>query len=88
MSEQHIQNVANILESEYLNPFNIAVDKKELYKLSSNAPLKEQVNDILSIRDNGKFLAGEFSEKRIFSKDTILSTNKMKKISFISFLRQ
>ena len=59
-----------VLEAEYLNPFDVELDKNELYNLSSGVLLRKDVEDLLNIWDNGKVQADEFSEKRIFSKDT------------------
>ena len=69
-SEQHVWNVISVLEAEYLNPFDVGLGKNELYNLSSGIPLRKDVEDLLNIWDNGKVQANEFSEKRIFSKDT------------------
>ena len=69
-SEQHVRNVVSVLEAEYLNPFDVGLDKNELYNLSSGIPLRKEVEDLLNIWDNGKVRADEFSEKQIFYKDT------------------
>ena len=60
-----------------------------MYNISSGMPLKEQVDILLDICDNGKILADEFSEKRNFSKD-IPSNEPLKrnKIPLFKFHRQ
>ena len=68
-SEQHVRNVISLLEAEYLNPFDVGLDKNELYNLSSGVLLRKDVEDLLNIWDNGKVQVDEFSEKRIFSTD-------------------
>ena len=50
-SEQHLRNVISVLEDEYLNPFDIALDKNEMYNLSSSIPMKKEVEDLLNIWD-------------------------------------
>ena len=39
-SEQHVRNDISILEAEYLNSFDVGLDKTELHNLSSRIPLK------------------------------------------------
>ena len=71
--EQDVQNVVGILESKYLNPFDIALNEKELYNLSFGIQLKGQVDRSFGIATEKKRIWDRKvlndSEKRIFSKD-------------------
>ena len=67
-SERHLRNVIGVLEVEYLNKFEVGLDKNELFNLSPGIPLKKEVEDLLNIWDNGKVQADEFSEKQTFLK--------------------
>ena len=52
--EQDVQNVVGILESKYLNPFDIALNEKELYNLSFGIQLKGQVDRSFGIATEKK----------------------------------
>ena len=58
-----------LLKSEYLNPFDTALDHQgKLYNLSSGSPWKdESAEPILKIPEVGYTLAAEFTEYRSFT---------------------
>ena len=58
-----------LLKSEYLNPFDTALDHQgKLYNLSSGSPWKdESAEPILKIPEVGYTLAAEFTEYRLFT---------------------
>ena len=64
-SEQQIQTVVGILESESFRHS----PKWKLYYLSFGIQLKEQVHNLFGIWDIGKVLIDQFLDKKIFSKD-------------------
>ena len=63
------QHVISDLEAEYLNPFDVGLDKNESILSQFRYTTEEKVEDLLNIWDNRKAQADEFSKKQIFSKD-------------------
>ena len=67
-SEVLIGKVQTVLEKEYLNPFDAALEKGNLYNLSSGSPLKaEDADAILELPKIGDKLANEFTEYRLLT---------------------
>ena len=66
-SEQCVQKVIDVLESEYLNPFSVNLDNDKLYNLSSGIPKVDRVEELLQIWQNGKSRAEEFLQQRIMT---------------------
>ena len=65
-----ITNVVNILSSEYINPFDSALDKDYLVSLRSGVPLKdkEAVERILSLRKVGEGNYNDFKRDNLSRK--------------------
>ena len=56
----------HVLRNEYLNPFDSALDRNNLYHLSSGIPVPNEIGDkILSVIENGKVACSEFEATRL-----------------------
>ena len=67
-SESLVGKVQAVLENEYLNPFDTALDQGKLYNLSSGSPLKDESAEvILKLPGVSYKLAGEFTEYRVLT---------------------
>ena len=64
-SEQN--EVTQVLENEYLNPFGILLDPDLLFNLSYGCSKEENTDDLLNIWNEGKSIAEKFAAQRIFS---------------------
>ena len=72
--ENCVADIARILTEEYLNLFDVGLDKSVLHNLSSGVPLPGKIADeILSFPDKGITLAEEFLNKRLLSDEITLS---------------
>ena len=68
-SEMLVNQVQEVLTSEYLNPFDSALDKTKLYNLSSGLPLDDETTEaILKIPKTGIRLTEEFKQQRLVLK--------------------
>ena len=68
-SESLVEKVQTVLENEYLNPFDTALEKSKLYNLSSGSPLTDDAADsILKLPGVGDKQASEFLEYRLYAK--------------------
>ena len=57
-----------VLRDEYLNPFEVDLDKSTLFNLSSATPIPQNIaEEVLSLPSKGKALAGDFLNKRILT---------------------
>ena len=63
-SESRTSNIVAVLENDYVNPFDIALDRTMLIKLSSRSEM-ETPSKLLSLQQDGITLAKEFLQKRL-----------------------
>lgn len=69
LSEKLVSNVVNVLSNEYLNPFDVTIDKDCLYNLSSGEPVSlDLATSILEI-PVGSRLSATFTQDRIRTKN-------------------
>ena len=66
-SEKMVSAVIAVLEDEYLNPFDIFIEKMQLFNLSSCIPVQHNEGEILDIYKSGKVMSHKFMEERIHS---------------------
>ena len=67
-SENHIQNVINVLTNEYINPFGIETDRDSLVNLSSGVVNKDC--NILKLHSERKKAFDEFITSRLHTAET------------------
>ena len=48
-SEENLANVIHVLNNEYLNPFDVALDKDKLFNLSSWVAKEDDLEKLLNI---------------------------------------
>ena len=48
-SEENLANVIHVLNNEYLNPFDVALDKDKLFNLSSRVAKEDDLEKLLNI---------------------------------------
>ena len=67
-SEQQVTAVFNTQSVEYLNPFDVNLDKTKLLNLSSGSPIAEDIEEILlNLPKKGKELAEQFQKELLLS---------------------
>ena len=67
-SENRVASIVNVLRDEYLNPFEVCLDKSVLFNLSSGIPIPKNIADeILSLPVKGKGLADKFLKTRVLT---------------------
>ena len=66
-SEDLVTKIITVLETDYLNPFNINMDCEKLLNLSSGVAFQGDVESMLNIWNEGKDLYDQFLSERIFS---------------------
>ena len=52
-SGENVTNVIHVLNNEYLNPFDVALDKDELFNLSSGFAKEDDLKKLLNIWQTG-----------------------------------
>ena len=78
-SEDLVSQIVTILQNEYINPFDISIDKSNLLNLSSGVPIPNEItHEILALPLKGKTLAHDFIRKRIITNE-IPFNNPIKK---------
>lgn len=84
-SGQNVKKVVEILESEYVNPFAIDIDKEKLFNLNSGVAVNNEFTDgILGTFKIGKSLAEIFTDERLIMKNIPFHTT-LKKNKFVAF---
>jgi hypothetical protein len=72
-SEKLVQNVLRTLMEEYINTFDVAIDKESLINLSSGVPLNDEATEfLLSSPEKGKEKRKEFVEKRLHQREILV----------------
>ena len=65
-SEELVSKVQTVLETEYINPFYIDIEKSQLVNLSSGIPLPDSSTDeIIKYYETGKKLSEDFRRERL-----------------------
>ena len=78
-SEDLVSQIVTVLQNEYINPFDISIDKSNLLNLSSGVPIPSEItHEIFALPLKGKTLAQDFIRKRIITND-IPFNNPIKK---------
>ena len=66
-SEENVANVIHVLNNEYLNPFDVTLDKDKLFNLSSGVAKEDDLEKLLNIWQTSKDQSDQFPTKRILS---------------------
>ena len=66
-SEENIANIIHVLNNEYLNQFDVALDKDKLFNLNSGVAKEDDLEKNLNIWRTGKDQSDEFCTKRSLS---------------------
>ena len=70
-SEARVQKLVQVLQQNLINPFDVSLNKDELYNLSSGCPVSKDVCDkIPAILPNGKDAHKKFVTERLESTKT------------------
>ena len=76
----------HVLRNEYLNPFDSALDRNNLYHLSSGISVPDDIADkILSVIENGKAAFNEFEATRLQSTGNVPLHETIKRQKYASF---
>ena len=65
-SENFVEKITKVMKMEYLNPFDVKLDPKNLYNLSSDVPVEASLaEEVLSVKQLGEECYKDFVDKRI-----------------------
>ena len=65
-SENFVEKITKFMTMEYLNPFDVKLDPKNLYNLSSGVPVEASLaEEILSVKQLGEKCYKDFVDNRI-----------------------
>ena len=71
-SEEKVTAIFNTLLDDYINPFDIKLDKNILYNLSSGAPIPNTIADkLVSLPSEGISMANDFMQNRLDSRTVL-----------------
>ena len=88
IKNKHIkQEVIRIFREDYINPFDIGIDKNTLVNISSGKPLKEEATEfLLSCPTVGKEKYNDFVNTRLHKKEIpVHGPNKKTKTKLLTF---
>ena len=68
-SEERVYSVIKVLTEEYINPFNINIDKGVFFNISSGEPIPDEISEtILQLPSKGKEMYDRFVDERLDKK--------------------
>ena len=66
-SEKRVSDITRVLREEYINPFDINLDKSSLFNLSSGVAIHDEIADVLSLHKKSDELSKELREQRLLT---------------------